>query len=508
MSVIITQEQRGKKNIYHVKNLNEAGIPVSDDTFSVGVEIRTVFPASNANGNGELVVKKGQHKGGQIVVCNLDENGLLDEEVYDYINNIREMESLKTKKTMGYAIGTYKMFMRMTGRNAAKPTYQDAEEYRNFLTGRMIAPEPGHKVTYRCPNTCNIYMSMTKIYLLLTKNDCSAFEEIESRGPQRTTYTDIYGRRRVTSAGRNPHRVRMDPLRGRELPAHPKPEQVVKILALAKEDKIEGIYWGIMTQFRTGIRRGGALGLTREDICEEHNGDEVEYCIYLRNRVSDNEEQFCKELYHPNSQDEYRSSSYRASYQRILISKSLYTGLLKYYETSRDEKIVGAKKRQKILENTKADSIYGANHSNYYIFIHPKGNLLTGQTYNYHLKPLFKECGVTLDKGYKQYNCSHQLRSAFIMFRGRYSKNPENLLQLSRDAGHASPDSTLRYYNEFPEDIVARQDMFDAELDSLIPEFENEYIPAKEEENVPDAVKQAYREEKASKAEKKNDIEP
>jgi hypothetical protein len=60
------------------------------------------------------------------------------------------------------------------------------------------------------------------------------------------------------------------------------------------------------------------------------------------------------------------------------------------------------------------------------------------------------------------------------MFRGRYSSNPESLLQLARAAGHASPESTMRYFNEFPEDIAARQDLFDQELDSLIPDYINE----------------------------------
>lgn len=472
MSIIVTQEKRVRKNIYHVKNLNEAGIPISDETYEVGVEIRTIFKTKK-DGFETVEIKKGEYPGGQTVVCVLDGNGILDEEIYDYINNIRAAESPKTKKAMGYALGTYKMFMQMAGYDAKHPTYQEIEEYRNFLTGRIVVPEPGFKVTYRCPNTCNIYMSTAKIFLMLTKNDCSAFEEIESRGKQRITYKDIYGRRRVAISGRNPHHVRKDPLAGKELPAHPKPEQVKNILNQAKSDPIPGIYWGIYTQFRTGIRRGGLLGLTLEDLCKEKNGDNFEYFLYLRNRVSDNDDQFCKTLYHPLTIDEYKSKTYLESHQCIRISKKLYDGLLHYYETTRDEKLIGSKKRQKILQNTKADSIFGNKRSNYYIFIHPNGNLLSGQTYNNHLKPLYKANNVTLDKDFKKYNCSHQLRSAFIMFRGRYSENPETLLQLARDAGHASPESTLSYYNEFPEDIKARWEQFDEELDELIPDTEN-----------------------------------
>ena len=470
MSVIITQQRRGRKNIYHVKNLNEAGIPISDETYSVGVEVRTIFQRND----GSIDVVKGADTNGNIVVCILDGNGVPYEAAYDYINGMRAGESLKSKKAMAYAVGTYLMFMEMHGYDADRPTYQDIEEYRNFLTGRSVLPEPGSKVTYRCANTCNTYMSMTKTYLLLTRKDCSAFEEIESRGTQERTYTDIYGRRRVATTARNPHRVRRDPLEGKRLPAHPKPEQVGKMLESASKGKIPGVYWGIQVQFRTGIRRGGLLGLTREDICMERSEGKVSYWIYIRNRVSDNDEQFCKNLYHPMSRNEYRSKEYRESYQKHQISKKLYEGLIGYYENSRDEKFVGARKRKEILTNTKADSIYGESHSNYYVFIHTSGKLLSGQTYNNHLKVLFKEQGVTLDKGYKKYNCSHQLRSAFLMFRGRYSSNPDNLLQLSRAAGHASPDSTLIYYNEFPEDIQARNDLFDQELESLIPDYINE----------------------------------
>lgn len=42
MSVIITQQRRGRLNVYHVKNIDEAGVPVSDETYTVGVEVRTI----------------------------------------------------------------------------------------------------------------------------------------------------------------------------------------------------------------------------------------------------------------------------------------------------------------------------------------------------------------------------------------------------------------------------------------------------------------------------------
>lgn len=474
MSVIITQQRRGRLNVYHVKNIDEAGVPVSDETYSVGVEVRTIYQRGEPGQDGSIEVKKGADTEGQVVVCVLDRNGIPYEAAYDYINGMRAGESFKSKKAMGYALGTYLMFMDMCGYDPDRPTYQNIEEFRNFLTGRSVLPESGSKVTYRCANTCNTYMSMVKTYLLLTRKDCSAFEQIESKSLTERTYTDIYGRRRVTSGMLNPHRVRRDPLDGKTLPSHPKPEQVKAILKSASQGKVAGVYWGIMTQFRTGVRRGGLLGLTREDICKEKNGGKTEYCIYIRNRVSDKEDQFCKNLYHPMSRDEYRSREYRESYQRFQISQKLYDGLIGYYENSRDEKFVGARKRKEILANTKADSIYGAGHSNYYIFIHTSGKLLSGQTYNNHLKVFFREHGVTTDKGYKKYNCSHQLRESHLMFRGRYSSNPESLLQLARAAGHASPESTMRYFNEFPEDIAARQDLFDQELDSLIPDYINE----------------------------------
>lgn len=479
MAVIITQENRGRKNVYHLKHLDDAGVAISDEAYRVGVEVRTLFTDPKT---GLLAdVKVSEHKDGQVVVCVLDEDGVLDEDVYNYINILREAESIKSKKAMGYAIGTYKMFMRMVGYDANRPTFQNAEEFRNFLTGRTVVPEPGHRVTYRCPNTCDGYMSMVKTYLLFTKNDCSAFEEIGSQGPKRITYTDIYGRRRVSNYGRNPHRVKGDPLARKELPAHPKPDQMKEILRDAKSDPVSGIYWAIFTQFRTGIRRGGLLGLTLEDVCAEKDGDKVKYCLYLRNRISDTEDQFCKNLYHPLTIEEYSTSGYLVSYQRIPISKRLHDGIHAYYQTTRDANIVGVKKRDQILKNTRADSIYGKSRANYYIFIHTNGRLLSGQTYNNHLKPLFKAHGVTLDVGFKKYNCSHQFRSAFLMFRGRYSEHPETMLQLARDAGHASPDSTLVYYNEYPEDIMARWEQFDNELDELIPEFENIEIKQNDE---------------------------
>lgn len=472
MSQIITQENRGRKSIYHRKTLNDAGIPIDDETFAIGVELRTVFHSKDET-NSLITIKKGQHRGGQIVVCVIDENGILDEDVYDYINTLRIGTSLKTRKAMGYAIGTYKMFMRMNDYDAHKPIYSQIVEFQLFLLGKTVVPEPGHKVTYRSANTCNAYMSMTKQYLMDTHNDCTAFFSVSSVGPNRYVYRNSisHNNPRVFM---NPHRVKRDPLADKDLPAHPKPDQVIRLLQMAKTDPVPAIYWCIYTQFRTGIRRGALLGLTREDICMEHNGDEVEYYIYLRNRVSDtDEDQYCKTLDHPLTEDEFRRSTGKKSIQRIHISERLYKGLIEYYESSRDDRKLTPKKRKRLLEATRADSIYGPTHANYYVFSHPNGNRLTGQTYDNHLKILYPKCGITVDKEFKKYNCSHQLRAAFIMYRARYSPHPESLLQVSRDAGHASPNSTLKYYNEFPEDINERWDQFDRELDELIPEDDN-----------------------------------
>lgn len=473
MSIIITEEKRGRRSVYHAKNLNEAGVPVSDETYTSGVKFRKV----NRTKDGGIEVDKGGKKdakgNGKTQIFILDRNGHPYEDACDYINNICDMLAPKSRKLVAQAIAFYRMYMDMTSKDARKPSYQDIEEFRNFLAGRTVIPEPGHTVTYRSAKTCNIYMSIVKTYLKLTDGDYSAFTEDEPRRNHQTYYMDAYGRRRRTVMVKNPHRMRVDPLEGKELPAHPKPDQMIKLLELAKNDSIPGVYWGAYIQYRTGIRRGGLLGLTIEDVCAEKDGDDIHYCIYLRNRVTDNDDQGCKELYHPVSKDEYRGKECRESIQRIRISKKLHDGLIRYYETSRDAGRIGEKMRRQIMKNTAADSVLVKNGVTHYIFIHPKGTLLTGQTYNRHLKQYYRECGITVDEGHRKYNCSHQLRAGFLMFRGRYSKNPESLLQLARDAGHSSPESTLIYFNEFPEDIEARWDLFDAELDELIPDNEN-----------------------------------
>ena len=81
----------------------------------------------------------------------------------------------------------------------------------------------------------------------------------------------------------------------------------------------------------------------------------------------------------------------------------------------------------------------------------------------------FEECGIPIDRDYRENNLSHRFRHGFAMLHSHYRKDPVNALQLQKMMRHRSVSSTMVYYNPTQEEEFKIKEEFVHELFELIP---------------------------------------
>lgn len=204
--------------------------------------------------------------------------------------------------------------------------------------------------------------------------------------------------------------------------------------------------------FEHGLRLGECLGLTLEDLCQERLEDgSADYCVKLRDRVSDKRWQKAKSVaLKPKSVDEYTSSSYKkrnVGYQSVFISEDLYFEILDCVERDHSAMAPAADYALSL-----ADSVDG-NGENHYLFLNSRRAVLTSNLWGKRQRAYFRAAGIPVDEGVRQSNLSHRLRHGYAMF-------------LTRDLGldeftvrtlmrHKSFTSTEVYLKVTPDDIHA-----------------------------------------------------
>ncbi len=168
----------------------------------------------------------------------------------------------------------------------------------------------------------------------------------------------------------------------------------------------------ISLMFKYGLRIGEVLGLTKEDIKKRAYNGSYRYTLYIRNRLSDDQEsQSAKNKKHPGKIEDYGRIEFtgNSGTSKVRITKEMYDCLIKYYneytmiliKTFSDNKL-------------KADSIDGQV-DNYYIFPNIHGDRMLQSNWNTILRKYFIKAGIPLDKGKKETNLNHKFRHSFAM---------------------------------------------------------------------------------------------
>lgn len=206
----------------------------------------------------------------------------------------------------------------------------------------------------------------------------------------------------------------------------------------------------VTLMFTCGFRIGEVLGLTTEDI----RVDSQKKCIVLRNRLTDEQYQYAKNLGHPKSREDYKKAWYKRSGGTCLvaISDALYESIVNYIDRIH-KPYLKAYNSPTLLADRVEEDTEGVNH---YLFMNTTGDRLTIANWNNILRKYFDKAGIKRDKVVKHSNLNHRFRHSYAIrivniFREANKTNPENppfgVADLARAMRHKSLETCLRYFS-------------------------------------------------------------
>ena len=213
----------------------------------------------------------------------------------------------------------------------------------------------------------------------------------------------------------------------------------------------------VRIMYEGGCRLGEVLGSTLEDYVVVPVGDDdEEICfMYIRNRITDRDDQNAKTCMNVFDRKTYHSDSYTTNwigYQLTFLNMDTYDLICEYIDLAHDR---AYKKFRANYDKTKADAVAGykeKNENNYYLFLNNRGEPLTDEGWNKKLRKIFDEVGIHVDSGTKKENLSHRFRHGFIMHLIYDLKLPrEQVMIRSRHRNYSSLDA---YYNPTIEQII------------------------------------------------------
>ena len=316
-----------------------------------------------------------------------------------------------------------------------------AEGFIRFLRGYMGegAFWSFKLLTHRAETTINSYLGVVRDYM--------RYLGVE-RSPFLLPAVKRYKRSSMRMALTEGYELSAKVPDSQEVPAYISMGEYRALLDVVPEGSADRIVERLA--FEHGLRIGEILGLTLEDLCQERLKDgSSDYCVKLRDRVSDRKGQRAKSLpFKPRSVEEYSSPSYRTrnvGYQLVFISEDLYFEILDYAERAHS---AAASKPGYALSI--ADTADGRP-DNHYLLLNSRGGALSASLWNKRQRAHFRAAGIPVDEGVRQSNLNHRLRHGYAMF-------------LTRDLGldefavrtlmrHKSFASTEVYLKATPDDI-------------------------------------------------------
>lgn len=246
---------------------------------------------------------------------------------------------------------------------------------------------------------------------------------------------------------------------GKSVPKYIKPYEYERVIEIVEENYglREKVIINLMYNY--GLRLGEVLGLTFEDIEPKNRSH---YRIILRDRVSDKPTQRSKGVMTPQTVDDYNNRVYNTEgnsrgYQVVIIDEDMAELIQEYIDESRDDIVLSrsSKKRENLYSKTIADrvgTIPLLNNENQYIFLNYQHYTPLSQSgWNYVLRKIFDEAGISVDKNKKETNLSHRFRHAFAM---KLVKKGAREFELQEALRHTSPESCKVYYNPDDDDKV------------------------------------------------------
>lgn len=355
----------------------------------------------------------------------------------------REMRhaSENTRDITVSALKALHSYSQIVGVSPAAFDKSTAEGFIRFLRGYMgeSASWNFKLLTHRAESTINAYLGAVRAYMRFLGAEKSPFLlPAVKRYKRRSGYTALTEGYELSAQVPD----------SQEVPAYVSMGEYRTLLDVVPEGSADRIIERLA--FEHGLRIGEILGLALEDLCQERlkNGSS-DYCVKLRDRVSDRRWQRAKSvLLKPKSVEDYASPSYRArnvGYQLVFISEDLYFEILDYAERAHSQ---AASKPG--YARSAADSVEGRT-DNRYLFLNSRGGALSADLWNRRQRAYFRAAGIPVDEGVRQNNLNHRLRHGYAMVLTRDLGLDEYTVRtLMR---HKSFTSTEVYLKATPEDI-------------------------------------------------------
>lgn len=442
--IYYTETKIGRKSIY--KKV------IADDSGNVLSEREVEIPLYRIDRNGQ-----------PFYLLYDDEMNVLSEPS-SYLN-FELSGSLNTKNRCANALRLLYVFLSLANYDVRHIEQEQLNELIRFLQGLNSNPEAFRTETTRSNDTVNGYLSVYRSFFRKKHIRSEALFDAKIIREEMTFDDDFKG---AVERIRYTNNLRTSDPNAHTVPKYISPDEFERLyrLAIAKKDIRAMIIMRLMYCY--GLRLGEVLGLTIEDLQETHRDNQLVPTIILRNRISDKDYQYAKNLGHIEKAEAYRSKEYTKSKAVIVIDYSLYEMIFDYIS---DVHSAVMEKHPDRYEKGAADIVSWreAPEYNHYIFLSDAGTVLSGQTWGNYLKKYFVEAGIDLDLGYRENNLSHRFRHGFAMLHAHYRKEPVNALQLKLMMRHKSLSSTMKYFNPTQEEEFKIKEEFVDELETLIP---------------------------------------
>ncbi len=379
-------------------------------------------------------------------------------DICHYLNKECNSESEKTRSFKASVLRRYISFMDLIGfqYNDLKDqyvidrlaSYFRGEDYRSDTNPDFISHV-----------SANNYLSVIRNFVRTCGVSMGLKNELYSSLKDLTVDGKRFKNKSPSSLRTNPHNQDM-------LRPFLYPDEFKKLVDFAKErlDYLALIVFYLMYFY--ALRIGECLGITEEDLVIMRKDYAPSPTLFLRNRLSDCQDQYAKGLFHPKTVKDYNGRYYPS--QKVVLSMDFYEKLTGYVEHVKKNL-----KAKGIYDRAEADCISNSykkeNGANHYIFRNVYGKPLTQQAWNKRLKEYFLAAGIPLDVGVKRDNLNHRFRHGCAMYYLRFAEKKMAIEELAAFMRHASPSTTCIYLKvSFDEKIALRQE-FSEEMQKAIP---------------------------------------
>ena len=373
--------------------------------------------------------------------------------------------SLNTKSHSANALRLLYVFLSLSNYDIHRLEQEQLNELIRFLQGLNSNPEAFKTEPTRSNDTVNGYLSIYRSFFRKKHIRSHALFDAKITRQEMSFENDFKGASERIQYVNN---LRTSDPNAHTVPKYISPDEFERLyrLTIKKKDTRAMIIMRLMYCY--GLRLGEVLGLTTEDLRETHRDNILVPTIILRNRISDKEFQYAKNLGHVDKPETYRSKEYTKAKAVIVIDYQLYEMIFDYISEAHAEAM---ENHPDNYDKGVADIVSwrDAPEYNHYIFLSDVGTVLSGQTWGNYLKPYFEEAGIELDLGFRENNLSHRFRHGFAMLHAHYREEPVGALQLQLMMRHKSISSTMKYFNPTQEEEFKIKEEFVSELKTLIP---------------------------------------